>query len=393
MADELDFSEITLFPELPEPLYLQLADRLHERIKCHSGEKCGLPSLRTLAAAVGCDRSTASKAYGELERRKVISRFSSYKFCALPDARNFRNPFPNIGVVIPRRFSDYVRVEEYNHFIPSYIAGIIDRAAEKNISTLMLQLPPPEAPAEKVEEFLENIALRLDGTIHLGSRSYQHDPPLKKLFDDRRIPQVMISAIPHKNPAIGCVIADITPALQQLTAEFRNSGIRDVALMVWHFHGNRYVKYEASTRYLRMKTVLEENGFSIAPDHFITECINYCNIYNSITALIRRKRLPEVILCQNDQIAIWCVQALERQNIRVPEDVSVVGCDNCSSLPWSERLTTFDMPFYELGSAAVDMLEDIRSGNSHAEFLRYLPAKLELKETLLWKNQQQENRI
>ena len=393
MADKLDFSDIFLDPGLPEPLYLQLAEQLHERIRSHIGECCRLPSLRTLADSVKCDRSTAAKAYAELERRKVAAYTSAYKFYAMPDARKSRSPFPNIGVIIPRRFSDYIRIDDYNRFITSYIAGIIDRAAEKNISTLMLQLPPPDAPPEEVDDFLENIALRLDGTIHLGARNYADDPPLKKLFNDNRIPQVMISATPGKNSNIGCVLADIGPALRRLAASFMQNGIRETALVMWlpmeNLPGeNPYVNYEAASRCLRMKKILNECGFSIAQDHFLCNCSNYCNVYDTLAALIRRRRLPEVLLCQNDQIAIWCIQALERQNIRVPQDISVVGCDNCSQAPWDERLTTFALPFYELGSTAVDIIEDIRlKGAGETELLRYLPAKLEMKETLVLKNQ------
>ena len=69
--DQLKCSGIVFDPGLPEPLYLQLADALHERIQCHTGEKCALPSVRTLAAELKIDRSTASKAYAELERRGI----------------------------------------------------------------------------------------------------------------------------------------------------------------------------------------------------------------------------------------------------------------------------------------------------------------------------------
>ena len=108
MADKLDLTGITFDPELPEPLYLQLADALHERIKYHTGESCVLPSQRIAASMLQIDRSTAAKAYAELERRKVVSHVSSYKWVALPEARKVRKPFPNIAVVIPRRLSDYL---------------------------------------------------------------------------------------------------------------------------------------------------------------------------------------------------------------------------------------------------------------------------------------------
>ena len=86
---------------------------------------------------------------------------------------------------------------------------------------------------------------------------------------------------------------------------------------------------------------------------------------------------------QNDTIAIWCIQALERQGVRVPEDVSVLGCDNCALPPWNVRLATIAMPFYELGVAAVELLEELRSSPyTGGGIFKTLPAKLEIKETL-----------
>ena len=207
MSEELNFHRISVDPRSPEPLYLQLADELNERIRRHEGAECRLPSQRRLAREVGCDRSTAARVYRELERRHVVEKRSAYKVRVRPEARLSRNPFPNIGVVVPRRFSVYVG--EHNSQPLRYIAGITDRAAEKNISTLMLQLPPPETPADEVAAFLDGIAVRLDGVIHMGERGLPEDPPLRMLLNDGRIPQVMISASPRFSPGIRTVSADI----------------------------------------------------------------------------------------------------------------------------------------------------------------------------------------
>ena len=393
MLEELDIIGITFDPCLPEPLYLQLADALHERIKCHPGEKCLLPSLRHAAGTLQIDRSTASKAYAELERRKVISRISAYKFEVLPEAKKMRSPFPNIAVVIPRRLSDYLSSSPDKYCVQQYITGIIDRAAEQNISTLMLQLPPPDAPAELMEDFLNEISVKVDGAIHLGARQFVHDPPLKKLFQDNRIPQVMISAAPQNLSGIGCVRADITPAVQKLAEILRKTAVTHIGVAFWNKETtlpaaeNPYVTYEASERCSKFIEILKAERFPVAKEHIITDCSNYYNIYHNLAALIRRKKLPELIFCQNDQVAVWIIQALERQGVRVPEDVAVIGCDNCSPAPWDEKLSTLAMPFYELGGAAVDLLEEIRlKGARQLNLLRYLPAKLELKQTFSLKD-------
>lgn len=386
--DQLKCSGIVFDPGLPEPLYLQLADALHERIQCHTGEKCALPSVRTLAAELKIDRSTASKAYAELERRHVVSRVSAYKYHALPEARKRRNPFPNIAVVIPRTFSAYISGNSDKYCILQYITGIIDRAAEQNISTLMLQLPPVDTPAAEVDEFLNEIASKVEGAIHLGSRHCEPDPPLRKLFCDNRIPQVMISAAPKNVSSMGCVRSDITPAVEALAAQLRERGLSRAAVMVYGnapagAMDNVLVVYEASSRSARIIETLTRCGIQVPEEHILTRCSSYANIYNHLAALIRRKNLPDVICCQNDTLAVWCIQALERQGIRVPGDVSVTGCDNCAPAPWDERLTTIAMPFYELGKKAVEMLEELKQAKLEPDAMNVeLPAALEIKETL-----------
>ena len=63
--------------------------------------------------------------------------------------------------------------------------------------------------------------------------------------------------------------------------------------------------------------------------------------------------------------------ALKEKGFRIPEDVSVVGFDNQELLPAHSRppLTTVRIPYFEMGSWAVDQLMDaepkqnIRRGN------------------------------
>jgi DNA-binding LacI/PurR family transcriptional regulator len=63
------------------------------------------------------------------------------------------------------------------------------------------------------------------------------------------------------------------------------------------------------------------------------------------------------VMAFNDQLALGVIAGLVRRGRRVPEDVSVVGCDD---VPLAELvappLTTITMPTREAGEAAVDLL-------------------------------------
>lgn len=76
--------------------------------------------------------------------------------------------------------------------------------------------------------------------------------------------------------------------------------------------------------------------------------------------LVATGRLPTVILCGNDRMAVGVLLALAQAGIRVPDDVSVVGYDDQFGLASSLRpaLTTVRLPYLEMGRAAAEQLLD-----------------------------------
>lgn len=75
--------------------------------------------------------------------------------------------------------------------------------------------------------------------------------------------------------------------------------------------------------------------------------------------ILHKKELPEAIFCINDMIAFGVLQVLQKQHIRVPEDVSIIGFDNIifTSIVTPE-LTTIDQCTYEIGSIAAQLLHE-----------------------------------
>jgi DNA-binding LacI/PurR family transcriptional regulator len=75
-------------------------------------------------------------------------------------------------------------------------------------------------------------------------------------------------------------------------------------------------------------------------------------LFDSIVQAPADKR-PTAFVCVNDFEAVYLVQRLLKHGIRVPEDVSIVGCDNIiTRLPNGVGLTTIAQPFEEIGAAA-----------------------------------------
>jgi len=77
----------------------------------------------------------------------------------------------------------------------------------------------------------------------------------------------------------------------------------------------------------------------------------------------------------NDQVAMGAAAFFFDRGLRIPQDISVVGCGN---IPFSEcfrvPLTTVRQPKYQLGLAAVGMMQALLRGESVSS--RLLPGTL-----------------
>jgi len=83
------------------------------------------------------------------------------------------------------------------------------------------------------------------------------------------------------------------------------------------------------------------------------------NVYSVAMEKFKAGIIPKSIFCASDPLAIDLLKALHDSNIRVPEDVSVIGFDNIKvSALFSPSITTVEQPFAEMGKAAVKMLVD-----------------------------------
>ncbi len=72
------------------------------------------------------------------------------------------------------------------------------------------------------------------------------------------------------------------------------------------------------------------------------------------------------IFAHNDYMALGAIDGLRETNLKVPNDISVVGCDDLAiSAYFNPPLTTVRLPYDELGQKGVQVLvENIKSHNS-----------------------------
>lgn len=92
----------------------------------------------------------------------------------------------------------------------------------------------------------------------------------------------------------------------------------------------------------------------------------------------------DAVVCQNDQLARGCIDALKQQGISIPEDVAVIGHDNWEVLTSSSRptLTSIDNQTETIGRRAARYLMDAINGYPH-HGIDYVPCRLIQRESTL----------
>lgn len=105
--------------------------------------------------------------------------------------------------------------------------------------------------------------------------------------------------------------------------------------------------YRVSDKYIKYGDYTKESGYQLALE------------------LLEELEQPEAIICENNQIALGVVKALEAKNKKIPEDVALVSFDD---FPLSRMidplLTVVDIDVYDMGIQAGTVL--IRKMNNPA---------------------------
>lgn len=133
------------------------------------------------------------------------------------------------------------------------------------------------------------------------------------------------------------------------------------------------LKYQVShDRYRGYCDALNEAGIALDPllvreGDFMPQTGRSCT--HAFFDLSGEQR-PSAIFAGSDYMAYGAIAAAEQRNLRVPEDIAVVGFDdNPSSAHMEPALTTVRQPFYEMGRRATELLLTLVDAPRHVNGL------------------------
>ncbi len=128
---------------------------------------------------------------------------------------------------------------------------------------------------------------------------------------------------------------------------------------------------------------LDSAGLTATGRNVIWGSYSHDSGYSGLMQLMNLADAPTGVVCANDVIAIGALDACQKRQIRVPQEVSIVGVDDIPMASWSMiALTTVRQSVAEIGClAARRVVERIQGRNDQAPTHDILPTSIVRRKT------------
>jgi DNA-binding LacI/PurR family transcriptional regulator len=255
-----------------------------------------------------------------------------------------------------------------NPFFPEIVQTFENLAVENSYEILLTStVHDPKRMESSVRRMIER---RVDGVAIL---TFGMEDSLIEHLRFRKVPLVFVDVGPDV-PGIANIRIDylsgIRQAVQHLAA-LRHTRIAFIA-------GPRHLK-SASARREAFKTSMMEIGLS--PEMVVIGDHRMEGGMKAFRELHASGNPPTAVLCSNDMTAIGVMREAYEQNVRIPEELSVIGFDDIHLTQFTiPPLTTVQMSQHELAKIAFEaLLNEVDQARSEEHHRYELTTRLVLR--------------
>ena len=259
----------------------------------------------------------------------------------------------------------------------NYTPNMRGRALVKGINnTIGLVVPEIENPFyAEVVKAVKNVMYEQDFHVLLASTDYNSEEEKRyiNLFKNGMIDGAIfvgVADLKATNDQIILELArDYIPVvnifrenvqineLPQINARIKEALYSSTEYLIELGHTKIAYVGESEERLAGYKKALREHDLPIRSEYIFK---NYHIIEQGAEVghkLIKLADFPTGLVCYNDEIAMGVIQVLANQGIKIPENLSVVGCDNIKLASFTNPpLTTVDIPKREIAEQAAHIL-------------------------------------
>lgn len=278
---------------------------------------------------------------GEAKRKEILDKILEMD-CGylLKDAEAYKG---DVGFVIYKCGGQVV--EEYPFF--SYLSESITRAVERNRYTMSIMYLDNQMPIS--EQFA---ALDSHGRAGYIVYAVEMQPEDMKVFERLDVPCVFLDN-PFPTLAVDAVMVDNFLGIYQGFEYLYQMGHRKIGYIKSKFS---IICFEERLRAFR--ECMRNHGIPYREDYVMD--VGYLESETGADVenyLDRHADLPTAFMADNDLLACRAVQTFKKREIKVPDEISVVGFDNRPICSFTEpKVTTIQLSADEMGELSVELL-------------------------------------
>jgi LacI family transcriptional regulator len=306
-------------------------------------------TIKDIARALGLSTSTVSRALRDsheisAETKKLVMEYAEkINYHPNPIALSLKErKSRTIGVIV---------CEIANPFFSQVINGIESVAHESGYNVIIAQ--SHESFQKEVRDLQYLTSRSIDGlivSVSVETNDFSHitqvyEKGLPVVFFDRIVNEIDT----HK------VIVDNYKGTYEATTHLINNGCRNIAALAFaHFLSI------TRERIAGFKAALADHNIPF-DEHMIQHCKPGPQLKEdleiAVNNILRQNPRPDAIIGLSDKLTTGCLRNLKKENIKVPEDMSLIGFSNSELTDLTDPpLSIIKQPAFEMGEVSTRLL-------------------------------------
>ncbi len=316
-----------------------------------------IPTEAELSEEFHCSRSTIGKAVAKLEHGRLVSRRT----------RAGTHVISNVSTQVSSPFllnaCAFIYPSEHHEGVWRTMRGFQNAASNLDQRALLLSTRADIQQEVDIVSRLGEFDVRGAVIFPMVIDPLNH-PYYSRMVTQSKFPIVFVEVnLPEtRRPA---VIVDGFDAGYVATRHLLGLGLRKVG-----FLANYAWTTVARDKYQGYRRAMTEAGIQECSQHAMLEPEmhpNYDDPFQEPTEIAKHylSEHPDVegVVCTSDFLAVGVLRAAKERGIRVPEELKVVGMDDFAFAA-EHGLTTYQIPYEEIGDRSFRVLNAILSGNT-----------------------------
>lgn len=306
------------------------------------------PTLQLVALEAGVSASTVSRYLNGTLRLKAETE---QRIRDAFDSTGYERPLRSAAVDEPqsKRIIGLVLPEVSNEYFGGLADVIIEAAEQQGYAVVICATMNHR---KKQSEYVEMIAsLGIAGLIYIGNFARN-----KALADLARsdLPLVVLDEIQSGVTGVDSVRVDDYSGAFQAVSYLVSLGHRRIALATGSLELNSVRERRRGYEEALQRAGIDPSEQTIVEGTFSDEFGA-----SVLTQIIAAEARPTAIFAASDIIAVGVMVAARKLNVRIPQELSVVGFDDIPAAEYvTPRLTTVRTPFDESARATLALLTD-----------------------------------